>query len=62
MENLFKSCIACHKTPFSCLCRPILRRTTVSYMSIPIKPTKTDILNQYNNFQSKRKTTGLQKK
>jgi len=39
-----------------------LRRTTVSYMSIPIKPTKTDILNQYNYFQSKRKTTGLQKK
>lgn len=62
MENLFKSCIACHKTHFSCLCRPILKRSVVSYVTIPIKPTKMDILHQYNYFQSKRKTTGLQKK
>ena len=62
MENLFKSCILCRKTPFNCLCRPTLTRTHVSFLSIPLKPTKGGILNQYNHFQSRRKMTGTQKK
>lgn len=62
MENLFKSCISCHKTPFNCLCRPTLTRTHVSFLSIPIKPSKYDVLNQYNHFQSRRKIAGTQKK
>ena len=62
MENLFKPCTACRKTPFSCLCRPILTRTPVSYMNVPILHSKYDILNQHNHSQSRRIMTRIQKK
>ena len=62
MENLFKSCSACRKSPFSCLCRPVLRRTTVSYLAFPNKLSNHDIMDQYNHFETRRKMTRIQKK
>lgn len=60
MDNLFKSCSACRKSPFSCLCRPVLRRTTVSYLAFPIRPSKREIVDQYNYFESRRKIRRVQ--